>query len=138
MNSLPFGQELSNLRDQVNRALEETFSTGTQPAVDIYETSESLVLITSPLLGLDTASLDISITEGAQIVISGETHPPTDIPTEHYLRRERKFGKFSRSLALPVAVQADQAKASYKNQVLTITIPKVAISTKVVKITPVD
>ena len=41
-----------------------------------------------------------------------------------YLRRERKFGSFTRSVAIPRPVRADQAVASFKDSILTITLPK--------------
>jgi HSP20 family protein len=134
----PIKQELTNIRDQVAKALEDTFSMGSNSLpLDVYETPTSVVIVTGALLGLDTHSLDISITEGHEVTITGETHAPDDVPAEKYLRRERKFGKFSRTFNLPIAVLAEEAKASFKHNLLTITIPKVEQSNpKVVKITP--
>lgn len=134
----PLKQELTNIRDQVTKALEDTFSTyGNNLPVDVYETSTEVVIVTGALLGLDTASLDISIIEGNQITIAGETQAPADVTADRYLRRERKFGKFSRTFNIPVKVVAEAAKASFKHNLLTITIPKVEQSNpKVVKITP--
>lgn len=135
-----FQEQISNIRDQVTKTLEETFSTGSNIMVwDIYETNESIVVVTNPILGLDTASLDISITGQHHLTVSGESHMPADMTDHSYIRRERKFGKFSRSISLPVAVLAEEAKASFKNHVLTITIPKEKPSgPKVVKVTPVE
>jgi HSP20 family protein len=134
----PLKEELSSLREQVGRILEDTFASGTSIQVDIYQTDEQLILVTGGLIGLNTASLDISIMGGNQITIEGETSPPSDIATEAYVKRERRFGKFSRSLTLPVEVLAEQAKASYKHNILTISIPKVQTQPKVVKVSPLE
>lgn len=135
---IPLKEELSSLREQVGRILEDTFASGTSLQVDVYQTEDQVIVVTGGLIGLNTSSLDISIVGGNQITIEGETQAPADIPTEAYLKRERRFGKFSRSLTLPVDVVAEQAKASYKHNVLSISIPKVHTQPKVVKVSPVE
>jgi HSP20 family protein len=134
----PWREELSQIRDQVKGVLEDTFSFSGLP-VDIYETADSVVIVTGAIVGLKTDSLDISITEGHQVTIEGETVAPEDVAGARYLRRERKFGNFSKTVAIPMAVVAEEAKASYKNNILTITIPKKEQKgPRVVKVTPVE
>jgi HSP20 family protein len=134
-------EEFSNIRDQVNKALEDTFSSGnTGLPLDIYETETSVVVISGPIIGLKTDLLDISITEGHQLTIEGETTLPEDTPLDaSFIRRERKFGPFTRTVSIPVAVLAEETRASYKDNVLTITLPKVEQSgPKVVKVTNIE
>lgn len=136
----PINKELVNIREQVTKVLEDTFSLGNNLPLDIYETNESVVILTGALLGLDPASLDIAISEGQILTLAGETFAGDDPVDEgSYLRRERRFGKFSRSVSIPVAVLADQAKASYRDHVLKITLPKAEPKKpRVVKITPLE
>jgi len=133
-------EEFVNFRDQFNKVLEETFSINTGGLqVDVYETDETLVVTTGALLGLQVNSVDISITDGNQLTLSGQTVAPDDPVGATYHKRERKFGEFSRTVLLPVKIVAEDAKASYKDNVLSITLPKVhASKPQVVKITPVE
>lgn len=130
-------KEFSNLRDQLGRLMEDNFGTTSIP-VDMYETADAVVLVTAPLYGLNTSTLDIEIAEG-QLTFSGETIAPIEIANNQYIRRERRFGKFSRTIALPRQVRAEEAKAQYKESILTITVPKVAqAAPRVIKVTPVE
>ncbi len=133
-------KELGNIRDQVSRVLEDTFSSGNSAfPVDIYETTDSLVIVSAPVLGLLVESLDISIKDGITLTVEGETAPPADLADVNYLRRERKFGRFTRTISLPARVIPEDAKANYKENVIKITLPKAERTTpKVVKVTPVE
>ena len=134
-------EEFSNIRDQFNKVMEDTFSPGgTGVVLDVYETDDAVLVISGPIAGLNTESLDISITEGHQLAIEGETIEPDDLPPGgNFIRRERKFGPFSREVHIPIAVIAEETRASYKDMVLTITLPKVEQSgPKVVKVTNIE
>lgn len=54
---------------------------------------------------------------------------------ENYFRRERRYGSFSRSVAIPLPVVADKAEAEFENGVLTLTLPKAEeVKPKAIKI----
>jgi HSP20 family protein len=91
-------------------------------AIDLYETSDSLVL--QAIIGAVKAKdLDISITND-MITIKGERNRDNkDIIKFYY--NECFWGKFSRSLVLPFEINADKAEAVLKNGLLTITLPKI-------------
>jgi len=57
--------------------------------------------------------------------LSGETKRDTEYKNEHIYRTERYYGSFSRTIPLPVEVKSEQAKAEYKDGILTVTVPKV-------------
>jgi HSP20 family protein len=129
-------KELGNIREQVNRVLEDTFNTHGSFAVDMYDDGDAIKIVTNPLPGLQVDTLDIAITDG-QLTVSGVTENPLE--GYNFIRQERKFGEFSRTIPLPGTVDADGAKAQFKHHVLTITIPKVAASRPhVVKIEPIE
>jgi hypothetical protein len=70
---------------------------------------------------------DLEVTVvGDTLTIKGETKIEHEEKRESYLRQERRYGAFSRSVFIPIPIQADKAKASYEHGVLTVTITKVA------------
>lgn len=96
---------------------------GGQIALDIYETDTDIVLLTVPLLGIKPESIDISIA-GNQVSLYLETEPEHHIPEDLYLRRERRFGQFRRSIQISRPIHAEQAKAELKDNVLRVILPK--------------
>jgi HSP20 family protein len=92
------------------------------PAVDMYETREELVIV-AELPGLNQKDIHLSIT-GDLLTIRGERQRPQDIAPDNYHRGERWWGKFERTLPLPIPVEAGKVKASYRDGVLTVTLPK--------------
>jgi HSP20 family protein len=102
-----------------------------QLAVDVYQTKESVV-IKAPIAGVDPKQLEVAIAEDV-VTIRGERVDDSVVERENYYVQECYWGAFSRSIIMPVSVNADKAEASLKNGVLTIAIPKV-IQDKVKKI----
>jgi HSP20 family protein len=75
------------------------------------------------LPGLKREDITVSIEDGT-LVISGERKTETADESTEVHRQERYYGKFSRALTLPSAVAANQVKATYKDGILTVTLPK--------------
>ncbi|MFC1960715.1 Hsp20/alpha crystallin family protein, partial [Chloroflexota bacterium] len=122
---LPQLRELgNNLRDNMNRVLEEGIASvsGNSLALDIYETEDAVVVKTDPLLKVDPEAIEVSIT-GNVLTIKAQSLEEEDVEGS-YLRRERRFGEFTRSVTIPREVEAEKAMASYKNGILNIIIPK--------------
>ena len=72
---------------------------------------------------------DISVTlEDHTLSIRGETSEEKESEKTNFLMRERRTGRFGRSLRLPRSVDMDNAKPTYENGVLTITIPRLESS----------
>lgn len=94
-----------------------------QLAVDVYETEEELV-IKARTAGVNKDDLDVSISEGI-LTISGTLSSGDDSEANNWHIQECYWGEFSRTLALPLAVKEDEAKAALKDGVLTISFPKV-------------
>jgi HSP20 family protein len=134
--------ELGNLRDNMNRILEEGIASvsGGTITLDMYETEDSIVVETNPIPGVTPESFEVAIT-GNVLTIKGESKESPDQHKENanYLRKERRFGHFSRSITIPVEVNAEEAAASFKDGILTITIPKtVAEQPKVINVSSTD
>jgi HSP20 family protein len=137
MNSItrwdPF-RNLSTFQDQFNRIFESTLKanqdasvlTTWAPAVDIYETENELVL-KADLPDVDEKDIDIRV-ENNMLTIRGERKFEKSVKEDNYLRVERAYGSFSRSFSLPNTVNTEAIKASYKNGVLAVELPKRAES----------
>jgi HSP20 family protein len=124
----PFDQ-LTSLRDEINRLFESPASNGNSdafnawaPALDLFEDKESLVL-RAEVPGLKKEDIDISLHENT-ITISGERRNEKKYEGSETSREERVFGRFTRSLQLPKQVDASKVKASYKDGILTVTLQK--------------
>ena len=91
--------------------------------VNLWE-DEHAVYAEADLPGLDPAKLDISVTEGNQLLtIQGERFAP-EIKGATWIRQERPFGQFARVIGLPALVDADRVEAKYENGVLAVVLPK--------------
>ncbi len=93
-----------------------------QLAVDVYQTGDDIIL-KAPIAGVSPQDLEISITDEI-ISIKGQRKEIEEINRENYFSQECYWGSFSRSYALPTAVNSEKATASLKNGILTIKIPK--------------
>ena len=128
----PFN-EMVSLRDAMNRLFEDSFiRPGVWPApfegmaatlpIDVIETKDE-VIVKASVPGLKPEDIDISVTGGV-LTIKGETKSEEKVEEGSYIRQERRFGSFQRTLTLPANVVADKAKADFENGVLTLTLPK--------------
>lgn len=95
-----------------------------QLAIDVYQTA-SEVILKAPIAGVRQEDLDVTITD-EQVTIRGERNDSQTEPVDGYFVQECYWGSFSRSYALPVAVDSDKASARLVNGILTIVIPKAA------------
>lgn len=94
-----------------------------QLAVDVYETAETLV-VKARTAGVNKEDLDVSISDGI-LTVSGTLSSGDDTDATNWHIQECYWGEFSRTVALPVPVKEDEAAASLKDGVLSITFPKV-------------
>lgn len=90
--------------------------------IDVFQTDDEIV-IQSTIAGADPKDIDVSVTQD-MVTIRGYRESQQKIKASDYFHRELYWGPFSRAVILPADVDADNAKASYKNGILTITLPK--------------
>jgi HSP20 family protein len=103
------------------------------PVLDIHETKDELVL-SFELPGVTDKDVSLSIT-GDLLTLKGERAANRDVKDENVYRVERVYGKFERSVQLPMPVQADKVKATYRDGVLEVKLPKVEeVKPKAIKI----
>ena len=120
---------LSTLRDEVNRLFDFSWPSrdsglfsGWSPTLDVFDDKDHLV-VQVELPGMKKEEIDIAMHEGV-LTVSCERKAESERKEGEMFRSERYFGKFQRSVTLPVAVESGKVKASYKDGILTIALPK--------------
>jgi HSP20 family protein len=126
---MPGAREMDRLLNRfLEGKLEEQSSAGAEwaPSMDVSETKDSLIAKLE-VPGMDPKDIQISLQENL-LTIKGEKTQEQEEKEEHFHRVERAYGMFARSVRLPVTVDASKVAASFKNGLLTITLPKTPTS----------
>jgi HSP20 family protein len=120
---------LPSLRDELNRLFDFALPTrdsglfsGWTPPLDVFDEKDNFV-VKAELPGLKKEDIEINVHNGV-LTISGERKHEAEKKEGQTFRSERYFGRFQRSVTLPAAVDVKNVKASYKDGVLTIDLPK--------------
>ena len=95
---------------------------GWYPAMDLVEEKDALFALLE-LPGVDPKQVEINV-QGDHLTVRGKREAGGNAENRSYLRRELTFGEFERTVQLPYRIEADKAKASYRNGVLSIRMPK--------------
>jgi HSP20 family protein len=123
----PFGG-LTTLRRDMDRLFERFLGreaspfSEVEPAIEVADTPEA-VIVKAQVPGVSKEHLQVHVTENA-LTLKGEVKDDKTTEDKNYHRREFHYGAFSRIIALPTTVQAEQATAQLKDGVLEVTIPK--------------
>lgn len=114
----------SDLQSEINRLFGDSAPTAVSfaPALDVFEKDDSLV-VKADLPGVKPEDLSISIHEGV-LTLSGKREHEEEVKKDSFFYVERSFGSFSRSIQLPIEVDADKVKANFNGGILTVTAPK--------------
>jgi len=120
---------LASFQDEVNRLFDFSFPSrdtglfsGWSPALDLYDQKDDFV-VTVELPGMKKEDIAISLHDGV-LTVTGERKHEFEGEEGKTFRSERYFGKFQRSVTLPARVDASKVTASYKDGILSITLPK--------------
>lgn len=119
----PFA-ELGELRSRFDRMFDDLFDgheRNWMPAIDVERRNGSLV-VRADVPGIKPEEVEIEV-ENDILTVSGKHEERKEDKNRHFLRRERRYGSFSRSLALPAGVDAKKIKASTHDGVVEVTIP---------------
>lgn len=127
----PF-RHLTSLREEIDRLFESPmaemtqsshqFLSGWMPSVDLYEDKDNLYL-KAELPGMNKEDIEISIHEGV-LTLSGERKQDPKYDSAEVYRAERFLGRFQRTLTLPTLVNTEAVKATYKDGLLHVVLPK--------------
>lgn len=91
----------------------------------IVSANEDTIFVRAEIPGIKTGDFDIQVVDTV-LTIKGDRKPVVAAAKTTYLRRERNYGTFARSLMLPDKVDVEKVAASYKNGVLMVILPKAA------------
>ena len=122
-------RDMISMRQAMDRLLEEAFARGTETRgtgawllpMDAYITDDAIV-IRADVPGLSPDDLEITL-EGDTLSIRGEIKRE-EANDRKYVLLERPTGKFERTLTIGTPIDHDKVEASFKNGVLTLTLPK--------------
>ena len=127
----PF-RDLISIQDRMNRLFEQPLSRSRgeegaaaatwTPAVDIYETPDTIV-IKAELPGVVREDIEIQIDDNI-LTLKGERRFSKDVQEESYLRIERIYGSFHRCFTLPATIHQEKIRAVCRDGVLELTLPK--------------
>ncbi len=127
----PFA-EVSELRKRMDEIFGEFFGrtpsamAGTEaiwsPLVDVHETKDGFQLQVE-LPGIRQEDIQVSMV-GDTLTLKGERKRETEVKEDNYHRIERSYGTFQRSIVLPSVVDPNRVKATYRDGVLEIQLPK--------------
>ena len=92
------------------------------PVVDLFEDKNDIV-VKAELPGMEKENVEVKLTDH-MLTIKGEKKKEEEVKEENYYRSERSYGSFIRTLELPADVHADKVKASFKNGILEVRLPK--------------
>ena len=123
--------EIRRVQDKMNQLIEDFMAESPlapgalkdvmKPLADVLETDEE-VIVTMDLPGMEKGEIEITVADDV-LEVKAEKK-------EDYYRKERSFTKCERSLKLPAAVKTDESKASLKDGVLEIRLPKVEVTAR--------
>lgn len=116
--------ELGELRSRLDRIFGEIGAGGERawaPAIDVVRDDGNIV-VRADLPGIKAEEVKIEV-EDDILTVSGEHEEKTEEKNKHYLRRERRYGSFSRSMALPAGVDPKAIEANTHDGIVEVTIP---------------
>lgn len=123
----PF-REMLSMRDMFDRVLDRSLTTPSTwaqdwgLALDVLENGDEF-LVKASVPGIKPDDIEITY-DNRTLTIKGEIQEETETEDERYHLRERRFGRFSRSITLPTPIEAENIEASYDAGVLTLHLPK--------------
>jgi len=125
----PF-EEVGTLRRAVDRLFDDVLigeqaglpAAAWKPAVEMYETNDEVV-VRAEMPNVDPSNVDVTVANDA-VTIKGTVRQEEEKKDRAYFRRELRYGYYVRTLPLPAEVTGAAAKATYKDGVLEVKIPK--------------
>jgi HSP20 family protein len=122
-----WGEPLATLRriqDEINRAFgDQRWAPSREfPPVNVWRGTDGII-VTAEIPGVGLGGIDLTVQQNT-LTIKGKREPDVSAPGTAVHKRERTFGAFTRSIELPFNVDADQVKASVRNGILSIELPR--------------
>ncbi len=115
---------LRRIQDEMNRGAGGAHRGATSefPPLNVWR-GEGGVAVTAEIPGVSIDNIELTVHQNT-LTIKGKSVPDGDVPEESFHRRERHYGPFSRTIALPYGVDTEKVKASTNNGILTVELPR--------------
>ncbi len=127
--------DLRRFQEKMNRLVEDMMTEPPQvpmdvaaPLADVKETDKE-VIVTMDFPGVEKGDINIFVSEDS-LEVKAEQKKEIEEKEEDFYRRERTYSRLERVLKLPAEVKPDEAKASLKDGVLEVRLPKVEVTIK--------
>ncbi|MBD3379712.1 MAG: Hsp20 family protein [Candidatus Omnitrophica bacterium] len=128
----PF-REMETLQDEMNRLFDLSLGrwpgrnaglmeSAWSPTVDVFESKDN-IMVKADIPGMKKEDIEVSVRDDV-LTIRGEKKEEKEAKEKGSVKTERFYGSFNRAIALPSPVDEDKVKASYKDGVLEIVLPK--------------
>jgi len=120
--------EMERMQREMNRLFSDPFfmaggrTAPSYPAMNVW-TNEEGAVITAELPGVSSEDIDIAVT-GDVLTLSGNRQPEDLGEGDKYHRRERGYGRFTRTFQLPFQVEADKVEAIFEKGMLHLSLPR--------------
>jgi len=118
----PFRELDRNMGNFFERLPWRGFGGDSLPRVNIYQTDKEVIL-KAEIPGVTKDDLNIYVDENS-VRLAGQIKRDHEFKDENIFRSERYYGSFSRSIPLPVEINSNEAKAQYRDGILSLTLPK--------------
>ena len=128
MEGIEDEEENTDIAENSDEWLPDELEEG-QLSIDVYQNTKEII-VKSTIAGVKSDDIVISLNND-MLTIRGKREHQVKIKDSDYLLRECYWGSFSRSIILPVEIQADKIDAALENGVLTITLPKAKVSKEI-------
>ncbi len=130
-------KELEEMRRDMDRLFEEFFTPASRrrrtwpekldagvivPNIDLFDRKNEIV-VRAELPGVTREDIDLTISKDS-VTMKGELKRNQEVKDEDYYSREIVCGSFARTIALPAEVESENAKASFKDGILEVVLPK--------------
>lgn len=134
--------QIATFQDEMNRLFDHFFTdpfapltlreprwaTEFTPRVDVSETDDA-IKVSAEMPGMEEKDIQLTL-EQDSLILSGEKKTEADEKGRNFHHIERCYGSFQRVIPLPVEVVPDKAEATFKNGLLTVTLPKAPSAVK--------
>jgi len=116
--------DIERMQKEISRLLSSVVPSSSQdfPAVNVW-TNEEKALVTTELPGIPDADVDISVA-GKLLTIRGSREPVKIGEDESYHRKERWYGKFTKTVEIPFPIDAEKVEANLNKGILSISLPR--------------
>ena len=125
--------DLENIQHEMNRLFNTSLSrwvsddrglleSAWNPSIDIHE-SQDYIIVRADLPGVAKEDIDVAV-NGDTLTIKGEKKQEKEEKDKEYIRSERFYGSFAKSVTLPCEIDTTKVDAQYKDGVLKLMLPK--------------